>query len=188
MIYTQYFVCGEKLLAFNAKACSSSLVREVIRAYYPAIEKTITEASYPEGKSADNAQHHHLLPWRFNADRPVVQVVRCPVERFRSSMAQVGLADVDAALDELQSENGEYGVNRGGRLAVNYHFLPQSRFRGDITYFPVTAVNDAAAELGLRVPLPKIHESKDKPTLSGAQAARVREWYAADVELWEQVR
>lgn len=188
MIHTQYFPCGEKLLAFNAKSGSSALVREVVRAYYPAIEKTIIEASYPAGKNADNTQHHHLLPWRFNPDRPVVQVVRCPVERFRSAMAQVGIDDADATLDELQSERGEYGRINGLRLAMNYHFLPQSRFSGTIEFFPVHRLDEAAEALGLRVPLPRINESGSKPLLTDEQADRVREWYAEDLELWERVR
>lgn len=187
MIVTKYFIAGEKLFAFNAKCCSSSIVREIIRSYYPAIEKSITEAAYPEGKSDLTVQHHQWLPYRINPDRPVVQVVRDPVDRFRSAMWQTRLRDVDAVLDELRDERGDL-VGDGVRLAANVHFLPQSRFSGDISFFPVTRVDEAAKSLGLSTPLPRLHQSTGKVDLTAEQAERVREWYAADVELWEQLK
>lgn len=182
----KYFVAGDKLLAFNAKCCTSSLVREIIRTYYPDIEQMIQGASYPDGKNAENTRHHQWVPARVNADRPVVQVVRDPVERFRSSMAELGLNDVDATLEELRTEAGDYGRGtRGNVLAANVHFLPQVRFDGDITFYK--NADDAAAALGLRTPLPVINESGTKPTLTEQQASSVRAWYAEDVALWESL-
>ena len=183
----KYFVAGDKLLAFNAKCCTSSLVREIIRTFYPDIEQFIQAAAYPEGKDAENTRHHRWIPARVNPDRPVVQVVRDPVERFRSSMAELGLDDVDATLEELRTEAGEYGLGpRGNLLVGNIHFLPQARFDGDITYY--TNADDAAAALGLQTPLPVINESGTKPTLTEQQASAVRAWYAKDVELWESMQ
>lgn len=182
----KYFVAGEKLLAFNAKCCTSTMVREIIRAHYPDIETIITSANYPEGKNADNTQHHRWVPARINPDRPVVQVVRDPVERFASAMAQLRLNDVDGVIDELKSEAGEITFNNR-LLAANVHFLPQSRFDGQITYYRHDNADDAAAALGLTVPLPVMNESKTKPSISDEQAGLIREWYADDQSLFDSL-
>lgn len=188
-MFRQYFISGNRLLAFNAKCGSSSLVRGIIRQHYPAIEKTITEAHYPEGKTADTDQHHALLPFRVRPDRPVVQVVRCPVERFRSAMAQCNLIDADKVLHELEAEDG-WGVgSHAPRLAANIHFLPQRRFEGDITFFRFSdQLQDAAEALGIHRPLLRIHASKEKPSLTLKQEHAVRDWYAQDVLLWESIQ
>ena len=184
-----YFIAGKRLLAFNAKCGTSALVREIVRTYYPETEAIIQGASYPDGKNADTTQHHQWLPGRMNPDRPVVQVVRDPVERFRSAMFQVGLSDATAVLDELRDERGNVGKgSHGVTLSENIHFLPQSRFTGDITFFPLRRIEDAAAALGLRTPLLRLNESQRKPELTADQVDRVRAWYAADVELWDRVK
>lgn len=186
----KYFVAGDKLLGWNAKCCSSGLIREIIRSYYPEIESLITTAAYPEGKNAENSQHHRHVPARINPDRPVVVVVRDPVDRFRSAMAQVGLSDVDAVLEELESEQGSVGVGPLGRLlAGNVHFAPQTRFDGQITYYRVDQIAEAAAALGIDTPQ-HINEAAEgtKPELTPAQEQAVREWYADDVALWESLQ
>lgn len=183
-----YFIAGEKLLAFNAKCCTSALVREIIRTYHPEAEEIISNASYPDGVTVDTAQHHRWCPSRINPDRPVVVVIRDPVDRFRSAMAQVGLTDADAVLQEFADEAGNVTGRYGRKISANIHFLKQTRFDGDVTYYPMTRVDDAAAALGLTTPLPVINERPDKPTLTAAQEQAVRDWYAEDVALWESLQ
>ena len=188
----KYIVAGDKLLAFNAKCCTSSFIREIVRTYYPDIEQLISTAAYPEGKSADNTQHHNFVTYRVNPDRPVVLLVRDPVERFRSAMAQHNLTaeDVDGVLDELRDETTNYVQRlRGPKLAANVHFLPQDRFAGDVSYFRAPdQIAEAAAALGIAVP-GVINESEagSKPDLTAEQIDRVRSWYADDVALWESL-
>jgi len=182
----KYFIAGDKLLGFNAKCCTTALCREIIRTYYPDLEEFIQAASYPEGVTVDTARHHRWVPQRINPDRPVVVLLRDPAERFRSAMAEVGLDDVDAVLAELAAESGDYGRGPAGRLlAANVHFLPQTRFEGDITYY--TEPDEAAAALGVQVPLPTANESSQKPTLTPSQEHAVREWYANDQTLWDSL-
>jgi hypothetical protein len=182
----KYFIAGPKLFAFNAKCCTSSFLREIIKTYHPQIEEMISSAAYPEGKTADNSQHHRWVPARVNPDRPVVQLVRDPVERFRSAMAQAGLKNVGATLQELASEEGDYGTFAGRTLAANVHFLPQTRFTGDIAYFRAPdQVEEAASALGIAVPaMTNESEPGTKPYLSDAEIEQVKAWYADDVALW----
>lgn len=183
----KYFIAGDKLLAFNAKCCTTSLVRQVIKTYHPEAEEIISNASYPEGITVDTAQHHRWCPARINPDRPVIVVIRDPVERFRSAMAQVGLTDADAILQEFQDEAGNVTGRNGVKISGNIHFLKQTRFEGDITYYRMDNVNAAAAALGLETPLPHANEAAEKPTLTAEQEAAVRAWYAEDQALWDSL-
>lgn len=182
-----YFIAGEKLLAFNAKCCTSSLVREIIRTYHPEAEEIIANAVYPDGITVDTAQHHRWCPARINPDRPVIVVLRDPVERFRSAMAQTGLTDADAILQEFADEAGIVRGRDGRKISLNVHFLRQTRFEGDITYYKMDNVDAAAAALGLQTPLPHANEAVEKPTLTADQEAAVRAWYAEDQALWDSL-
>lgn len=183
----RYFIAGERLLAFNPKCGSSTLVREIIRRHHPSIEQLLSDAHYPEGKGPDSSQHHRFVPCRVNPDRPVIQVVREPVSRFRSAMVQTGMTDVDQVLQELRDETTFFPV--AGVLAGNMHFLPQRRFEGDITFFRFSdQLQDAAEALDIHRPLLRIHASKEKPSLTLKQEHAVRDWYAQDVLLWESIQ
>lgn len=193
----KYLIAGDKLFALNLKVATSSFTRAIISRYYPDLELRITSAHYPEGLTANNQSWQNIVPYRTTADRPVVCLVRDPVERFRSAMAQMQLTDVDAAITELQTEAGAYGAvyNTAGnvvrKLVENPHFTAQSLFTGnpiDRYRFP-DQIEAAAAALDLPFPLPSINEMDSglKPTLTETQVAAVREFYAADVALWESL-
>lgn len=190
----RYLKCGDKLFALNPKCASSSFARAIIARWHPEIEQLITTAAYPEGQSADTGQWQLTIPYRTRPVGEVVCLVRDPVERFRSAMAQVKITDVDATLDELVNETGshpEYRPVRGRRLlSEDVHFRPQSVYSGSpIRYFRFPDQIDAAATaLDLSLPLPEINEGTGvKPTLTPEQEQRIRELYADDVALWEGI-
>ena len=191
---SRYLKCGDKLFALNPKVATSSFARAIIARWHPEIEQLITTAAYPEGQSADTGQWQLMIPYRTRPVGEVVCLVRDPVERFRSAMAQVNITDVDATLDELANETGnhpEYRPVRGRRLlSEDVHFKPQARFGGEpIRYFRFPdQLEGAATALDLELPLPAINEATGvKPTLTPEQEQRVREWYAEDQQIWESV-
>ena len=186
-------------MALNAKVGTSTFARAIVKKYYPEIDELLINSAYPEGQNADTQQVQLRVPYRTNPDRPVVLLVRDPVERFRSAMAQVGLDDVDATLTELVEETGNYGSAGGLRnvkLVENVHFVPQNVSNDVIMAgqslhtFAFPDEIDAAAEfLGLDLPLITINEANGvKPDLTEAQVAAVREFYAADQALWESLQ
>jgi hypothetical protein len=177
-----YFVAGDRLLGFNAKAGSSSLVREIIRRYYPEHECGLTFDG--------NVRHHGCVSKLPEPDRPVVVVLRDPVDRFLSAMVQTGLDDVSAVLQELQTNAGHVESREGGGLlSEDVHFLPQARFCGEIQWFPIHRIGDAADELGVRRPLRLNASNPEKrPAITKAQAQEVRGFYCQDVALWEKVK
>lgn len=191
---SRYLKCGDKLFALNPKCATSSFARAIISRWHPEIEQILTTAAYPEGQSADTGQWQLMIPYRTRPAGEVVCIVRDPVERFRSAMAQVGITDVDATLDELVNENGthpEYRPVRGRRLlSEDVHFQAQSRFSGEqIRYFRFPdQIEQAAVALDLTLPLPEINEaSRPKPELTPQQEQRVRDFYADDVALWDSI-
>lgn len=195
----RYFICGDKLLSLNAKVGTSTFARAIIKKYYPEIDALVLSAAYPEGQSADTQQLQMRVPYRTNPDRPVVLLVRDPVERFRSAMAQTKLDDVDAALTELVEETGSYGVANALRqikLVENVHFAPQNISAAVIAAgqplhaFAFPDQIDAAAEfLGLDLPLVIINEGTGvKPDVTEEQAAAIRAFYADDVALWNSLQ
>lgn len=190
----RYLKCGDKLFALNPKVGTSSFARAIISKWHPDIEKMITEAAYPVGQSADTGQWQLMIPYRTKPVGEVICLVREPVERFRSAMAQVGISDVDATIYELINETGshpEYRPVRGRRLlSEDVHFRPQSVYSGDpIRHFRFPdQMEEAAKALGLSLPLPVINEGTGiKPEISESQAAAIRELYAEDVALWNSL-
>lgn len=167
---TRYFLTPRAALVFNPKAASTTLARAIIRTHWPEVEIALRMA---RGRAVE----HELCPQTpHRPDRPVALVIRDPVARFRSAMVQVRRADAAAVLAELEA---------GGPLAADVHFSRQaSRAAADVRVFPIERIDDAAAFLGLPVPLVRRNPAASaKPELTAREAGRVRDYYAADVEL-----
>ena len=184
-----YFITPDYSVAFNAKAASSTLSRAIIAAFYPEQENLLQTACYPEGKGPDSVPAHWLCPKESRPSRPVVLIVREPVDRFRTAMAQFGLTDVEAVLDSL--ENGiEVPLPRRKRnLRHDMHFHHQHLLLRDGTAFRLENIGAAAELIGLPLPLPVLNEaSRPKPDLTPEQEGRVLAYYAADAELYDSLQ
>ena len=177
----KYIKAGDKVLALNFKAGSSSLIRAIVQAYYPDIEDTITnQTHYPQGQDANSSRWHYLVDKTESPTVPVVLVVRNPVERFRSACAETRTVDVDALLGKLEAGD-----------KVNNHFWPTSRLLVDgcKLYRFESDLDDVATELGLTLPLPNITGTGTgtKPDLTPEQLARVEAIYADDIALFNSI-
>jgi hypothetical protein len=180
-----YFVTPNHSVAFNAKAASSTLARAIIAAFHPEQENIIQNAAYPEGKGPDTSQVQWLCPKEKEPTKPVVLIVREPVARFRTAMAQANLTDVDAALVSLEQDAEVQFPRRRQRLRTDAHFRHQHELLLGGTAFPLEDLDEAATFIGLSLPLPTINEaSRQKPTLTPEQEARVLAHYAADAALY----
>jgi len=180
-----YFLTPNYSVALNAKAGSSTLARAIIAAFHPEQEHLIQTAAYPEGKGPDTNQVQWLCPKEKEPSKPVVLIVREPVGRFRSAIAQTNLTDVDAALTALET-NGEVQFPRRMRkLREDVHFRYQHEKLNGGTVFRLEDLDEAATFIGLTLPLPTINEaSRPKPDLTPEQEARVLAYYADDAALY----
>ena len=185
-----YFVTPNHSVALNAKVGSSTLARAIIRDFHPEQEELIQTAAYPAGKGPDNTQVQALCPKEDQPTKPIVLLVRDPVERFRSAMAQVRLTEVEEALDSLENDTAVRFPRTRRKLADNVHFQPQHTLAlgaAKVFRFP-DHLEEAATLIGLTLPLPLINETGgDKPELTPEQQNRVRAVYAKDVALYESI-
>ena len=189
-----YFICGDKLLAFHAKCATSTFAYAILRQYYPETIDTLNKSTqWANGGETKDQMLHRWVPKRTSPYKmPVALIVREPVDRFCSAVGFMNLIErcgpVEDILDDLINEHGNLD-NLRGTVAGNFHFRPQTRFRGDITHFRMDQLQECADFLGIKVPLETINKTKnEKPVLTAEQEDLVRDYYADDMALWESIQ
>lgn len=189
---TLYFDTPNYHVALNPKVGSSSLSLAILKQFYTEQYRKLFNASYPEGHSILSKRWHALVPKVTQATKPVVLLIRDPVERFRSAMAQIRLSDVEGTLELLRQDGFVSRANgrRRRRLWDDEHFVPQYRKAvGTVHLFRFPEHLERAANLiGLDLPLPSVNEaSRPKPMLTNEQVVKVEQWYSRDCELYENI-
>lgn len=185
-----YFITPNYSVALIPKSGCSTLSRCVIKSFQPQQETLIQYAAYPEGKDPDTTMWHSYAKKEKLPTKPTLAMIREPVSRFVSAMAQVGLSDVDAALDSLVNGTEVQGRRRMLRLNRNEHFTPQIRWVHPDTKlykFP-EHLNEAATEIGFSLPLPVVNAAvRPKPTLTQTQTEAVEQYYSEDIALFNSI-
>lgn len=185
-----YFITPNYSVAFNAKAGSATLAREIIRNFYPEIEARIQGAHYPADKGPDSALWHGLVPKEKEPSKPVVVIVREPVDRFKSAVAFMRLDDVDGVLDSLEGGSDVTG-SKGRKFDAkeNPHFLKQvSLITPGANVFKLEEIDSAAELIGMGLPLIVANESQnEKPTLTPEQQSRIVSYYADDIAMYSSL-
>ena len=136
------------------------------------------EQWHPEGHAAWKASTGDKHPARYlpnlvypmDCETPAI-IVRNPVERFRSACSQRKEIKLETLL-----ETPPFGVLPGGYLIRPFLFESQ--------------LQACADWLGITVALPQLDstDESDKPILTPEQESRVREFFAADIALWESLQ
>lgn len=177
-----YFKTPGHSVAFNAKCGSASLVRAIIETFHPESLGRVM------AKGRAVSLWHVYCPQERIPSRPVVLVVRHPADRFVAAMAQLRLTDADEALDALESDGMVCLPRKDIRIRLDPHFRHQhSLLRGGAA-FPLHRIDEAAALIGLPVPLPHLHRtSRHKVELTDEQRGRVLTHYADDLALYESL-
>lgn len=184
-----YFITPLYSVAFNAKVASSTLSRAIVSTFYPEQESLIQNAVYPIGKGPDNTQVHWLCLREEKPSKPIVLVIRDPISRFRSAMAQTGLSDVNVVLDAIEQDKEIKFRKVYRKIRTDVHFKQQFTFaQPSAKVFKLEDLDSAATYIGLTLPLPTINEaSEEKPILTPEQEARVIAYYSEDQSLYEAV-
>lgn len=189
-----YFITPNYSVAFIPKVGCSTLARCVIKSFQSHEEHLIINGAYPEGKGPDTTMWQGFAKKERNPSRPTLALIREPVSRFLSAMSQLGLTDVDAALDSLNNGTPiEKQTLRNTRTIVlnkNSHFIPQIQWVHPDTKlykFP-EHLNEAATEIGFSLPLPVINAAvRPKPTLTQTQTEAVEQYYSEDIALFNSI-
>lgn len=189
-----YFITPNYSVAFIPKAGCSTLSRCVIKAFQPHEERLIVNGAYPTGHGPDTTMWQGFAKKEKYPTRPTLALIREPVSRFISAMSQMGLLDVDLALDSMRNstpiEKQGPQHTRTLVLSKNQHFVPQIKWVHPDTKlyrFP-DHLTEAAAEIGFALPLPTINTAtRPKPTLTPAQEEAVQQFYAEDITLYDSI-
>jgi hypothetical protein len=188
-----YFTTPNYSVAFIPKSGCSTISRAVIKSFQTKEELLITTASYPVGKNADNSMWQGFVKREKYPSKSILAMIRNPLERFRSAMAQFHAVDVNAVIDSLI--NGSKFVSGTARAreinaSTNAHFKPQILWvdaNTKLYKFP-DHINEAAVEIGFTLPLPQINvASFTKPTLDEQQTAILESYYAEDIVLFNSI-
>jgi len=154
-----------RFLLLTPRSASHSFAAAALEQWHP------DEFAKWQALSSDEHPAKYLpnLVFPMDCETPAI-IVRHPVERFRSACAQRGVT-VESLL-----ESPPFGLLPSGPVVRPFIFETQ--------------LQACADWLGITVPLPQIDaiDETEKPLLTAGQQSRVRELYAADVELWESLQ
>jgi hypothetical protein len=98
-----YYGTPKYSVALNAKVGSSSMARAIIQQFYPRQDWLIRTAAYPEGKSPETELWHWMCSGSPTPTKPVVLLVRDPVDRFVSACQQINIkpGNIQNAIDSI---------------------------------------------------------------------------------------
>jgi len=118
---------------------------------------------------------------------PAYAVIRDPIDRFCSAFAMNNPYKRDLPVDDFIN-----WLIQQVPLSVDLHFRPQTTVLGtveNINYFDLKKdLSPLATALGLTSPLPVVNEaSNPKPILTSDQIAKLQQYYATDVELYNNI-
>lgn len=172
----KYHITPNYSVAFNNKVASSSIAYAIIKDFYPHI------LAYLGNESG----YQSFCPSEKEPSKPVVLVVREPVDRFRTAFRQLRLESVDDALYSLENQTQILRPHKRF-LYQDPHFTHQHELLKGGTAFRYEDLEKAAKFIGLSIPLPVINKACNdgrKPNLTSDQKSRVLNYYSKDAELY----
>lgn len=102
-----YYHTPNYSVALNAKVGSSTMARLIIKQFYPEKHKKIVYARFPDGITENQKQWHWMCPGSTEPDKPIVLMVRNPIDRFITACQQIAIKheDIDKAIDSLINDS-----------------------------------------------------------------------------------
>lgn len=184
----KYFDAINYSIALNPKVGSSSISIAVLETFHPDLYGKIVNGWYPEGITMETMQWHGLCPGSRKPTHPVVLMVREPVDRFLSGVAYMQL-DLAEAVDSLVNGTDIQIRRRAMPIQRNIHFRPQVDFGwGDTHLFRFPEhINQFVSFVGLNGFPVRNTTPNPKPTPSAQQLESIRQAYAADIDLYDEV-
>lgn len=101
-----YYSTPNYSVALNAKVGSSTMARLIIKQFYPEQHKKIIYARFPNAITESQRQWHWMCPGSPTPDKPIVLLVRNPIDRFITACQQIAIKpqDLDKAIDSLLND------------------------------------------------------------------------------------
>lgn len=172
----KYHITPKYSVAFNNKVASSTIAYAILKDFYPDILEHL----------GNDKVYQTFCPTEKEPSKPVVLIVREPVDRFRTAFRQTRLESVDDALDSLENKT-EILEPYKRFLYTDPHFTHQHELLKGGTAFRYEDLEKAAKFIGLSLPLPLLNKACDdgkKPNLTPDQESRLLNYYSKDAELY----
>lgn len=123
--------------------------------------------------------------------KPIILIVRDPINRFLSAMVHLNLANVELCVNSLKNhEFVEFKKNKKRRLIEDVHFQHQhEKIFGETHLFKFQEhFDDVLHLLEIEETIPHLNKAKkEKPILTKEQEAFLLEYYKEDLKLFESI-
>lgn len=186
-----YIDLADYCFAYNAKVGISSFARAIITKYFPEHE------SYVKQLLDENIENHHrhlyfnLVKKVATAYKPVILMVRNPIDRFISAMNYLQVENIEDALNALENKNKiKIPIcSKPIYLYQDVHFRKQITYLSHENYlfrFP-EHINEAAQLINIQS-IPKLNSSRTlKKELNENQKNRILQYYQKDLQLYQSI-
>jgi hypothetical protein len=182
-----YYETPDYCVAHIPKAGCTTLARAIIERFYPETAQQIRDTS----TDLNTGKWIICCPRTATPTKPVVCLIRHPVDRFNAALRQTQIAP-DVAIGSLVND-GYYAfpyASKPRKLREDGHFRPQrlAAQAGAALYQFPRDLKAIAAALGLQYPLPHMNKGTQNLQLTTQQVDFALNWYAADLMLYEQIQ
>lgn len=187
-----YIDLPEYCFAYNAKVGISSFARAIITKYFPEHEPQVKRLL------EENIENHHrhfyfnLVKKVTTAYKPVILLVREPVDRFLSAMNFLQMKNVEDALIALEEKSRIKipSISKPIYLYQDVHFRKQVTYLSYENYlFRFPEHNQEAAKLIGLQEIPKLNSSREpKLKIDENQRQRILNFYRKDVQLYDEIK
>lgn len=186
-----YIDLPDYCFAYNAKAGISSFARAIIRKYYSENEQ------YVSNLLSENIENHYkhfyfaLVKKVEFAHKPVVLLVRDPVDRLLSAMCYVGIKDIDLTLNALENKE-PIDTSTSSKPIVLYkdiHFRHQATYLSHDNYlFKFPEHIEEASKFIAVDDIMHLNKSRDaKPAINDDHKDRILRYFKRDAILFNSI-
>jgi hypothetical protein len=184
---------NDKKMAFIPRTGSTAWARAILNKFYSELKDKEDKINLLQGKKLipQFIIPSEQLPSIINpqiaeiSKDQIVAIIRDPIERFRSAFSRLNCETVDEAIAKIKAAKSFKIVNPHIR-SVNDTFGETTKLIKWYAYEKDLAA--LAIDIGLGEVPAKINVStEEKPSLSRNQVKALREIYAADIKLHEEI-
>ena len=184
---------NDKKMAFIPRTGSTAWARAILDKFYPELKYKEDKINLPQGKKLipQFIMPSEQLPSNINpqiagiSKDQIVGITRDPIERFRSAFSKLKSGTIDEAISKVKAAKNFKMVNVHIRSIIDT-FGETTKFIKWYAY--EKDLESLAIDIGLGEVPAKINVSTDrKPDLTPSQVKALREIYADDIKLHEEV-
>lgn len=182
-----YYDTPNYCVALNPKTGCTSFAKAIIKSFYPDIYNEIKDSFDEYGHGQGYIVRCPILQ---KPDKPVVCLIRNPVDRFCSAVNQTKI-NLEEALDALKNNTTCHfpTFSKPQNIRTNIHFIEQNKWlSGDCHLFKFQDhMNEMAEFIGINHSMPHLNQSNKKIMLNDDQIDFINSYYKDDVFIFSQI-